>query len=249
METPPMSNYPRGDGGNANYAMPTRGPGVYFDYIGIAWKMITKNPSVYIVGGIVMLIAAVAVQIPAQVLSMAMGGSKVSIDPTTGATSGGPSLALIPLTLVLSLVSSAVTTALMTGMSLAAIEEADTGSTRFETLFSGFKNFGNLFVGSILYTIAIYIGMLFCLVPGIYLSGALSLSLLIIIKEGLNGVDGLKASMERMKPYAFSMFGLLLVSLICSLLGAIACGIGLLVTWPIYSIVIGLTYRDFRSHA
>jgi uncharacterized membrane protein len=244
-----MSNYPRGDAGNANYAMPTRGPGVYFDYIGIAWKMITKNPSVYIVGGIVMLIAAVAVQLPAQVVSMIMGGSKVTVDPTTGATSGGPSLALIPVTLVLSLVSTAVTTALMAGMSLAAIEEADTGSTRFETLFSGFKNFGNLLVGSILYTLAIYIGMLFCLVPGIYLSGALSLTLLIIIKEGVSGVDGLKASMERMKPYAFSMFGLTLVSTICSGLGAIACGIGLLVTWPIYSIVVGLTYRDFRAHA
>lgn len=244
-----MSNYPRGDGGNANYAMPTRGPGIYFDYIGIAWKMITKNPSVYIVGGIVMLIAAFAVQMPAQILSAVMGGTKVSVDPTTGATSGGPSLALIPVTLVLSLISSAVTTALMTGMSLAAIEEADSGSTRFETLFSGFKNFGNLIVGSILYTIAIYIGMIFCIVPGLYLSGALSLTLLIIIKEGLNGVDGLKASMERMKPYAFSMFGLILVSAICSALGAIACGIGLIVTWPIYSIVIGLTYRDFRAHA
>jgi uncharacterized membrane protein len=91
--------------------------------------------------------------------------------------------------------------------------------------------------------------MILCLVPGIYLSGALSISLLIIIKEGLNGVDGLKASMERMKPYAFSMFGLILVSVICSGLGIIACGIGLIVTWPIYSIVLGLTYRDFRSHA
>lgn len=241
-----MSNYPRGGGGNANFATPTRGPGIYFDYIGMAWKMILKNPSVYIVGGIVMLIAAAVVQAPSQIISVMAGGTNVKVDPVTGVASGGPSLALLPFTLVLSLVSGAITTALMTGMSLAAIEDADTGTTKFETLFSGFKNFGNLIIGSILYTLAIYVGFLLCIVPGIYLTGALSLTLLIIIKEGANGVDGLKLSMERMKPYAFGMFGLALVAGICSALGLLACGFGLVVTWPIYSIVLGLTYRDFR---
>ncbi len=243
-----MSNYPRGDAGNANYAMPTRGPGVYFDYIGIAWKMITKNPSVYIVGGIVILIAAMAVQIPIQLVSAMLGGSNIKVDANTGTTTG-PNMMMFPITFALGLVGGAVIQALVSGMSLAAIEEADTGSTKFETLFSGFKNFGNLFVGSLLYTLAIYAGTILCIIPGLYLAGALALTLLIIIKEGTSGVDGFKASFARLKPYAFSMFGLIFVASICSALGLIACGVGVIVTWPIYSIVLGLTYRDFRSHA
>lgn len=244
-----MSNYPRGDGGNANYAIPTRGPGIYFDYIGTAWKMITKNPSVYIVGGLVILIAMMAVQVPFQIITNMMGGNSVNIDAQTGNVTRAPSLMLFPVTFALSLIGGAINTALMTGMSLAAIEEADTGTTKFETLFSGFKNFGNLIIGSILYSIAVGIGFVFCILPGIYLCGALALSMLIIIHEGVNGVDALKASYERMKPYAFSMVGLVIVAGICSMIGVIACGIGVVVTWPIYSIVLGLTYRDFRPRA
>jgi uncharacterized membrane protein len=177
-----------------------------------------------------------------------LGGNTARINPQTG-TVAAPSMMLIPITIAISLIGGALNTALMTGISLAAIEEADTGTTKFETLFSGFKNFGNLIVGSILYSLAIGIGMVFCIVPGLYLSGALSLTMLIVIKEGINGVDALKSSFERMKPYAFAMLGLIIVASICSALGVIACGLGVLVTWPIYPIVLGLTYRDFRSHA
>ena len=250
METPPMSNYPRGGGpgGGGNYAMPTRGPGVYFDYIGIAWRMLTKNPSVYIVGGLVIFVAIMAVNIPVSIIGQALGGNGYKMDPQTGRMTG-PNIGSLPITMVLNLIAGAINTALMTGIALAAIEEADTGQTKFETLFSGFKNFGQLLVGSILYSLAVTLGMVLCIVPGLYLAGALSLTTLIIILEGVAGVDALKLSYTRMKPYAFSMLGLVIVAAIVSSLGLIACCIGVVVTWPLYYIVIGLTYRDFRSLA
>jgi hypothetical protein len=43
------------------------------------------------------------------------------------------------------------------------------------------------------------------------------------------------------------MFGLLLVSGCVSGLGFLLCCIGVVVTWPIQQIVLGLHFRDFRG--
>jgi hypothetical protein len=241
-----MSNYPRGGGpgGGGNYATPLRAPGIYFDDIGRAWKMITKNPSVYIVGGIVILLAIMAVSGPLSLLSnILMYGSAI---PNAEAQAK-PNLAMFPVQFAINLLAGAVNAALMSGIALAAIEEADTGATRFETLFSGFKNFGNLMIGSIAYTIAVTLGSLLCIVPGIYLLGALAFTNLAVIVFGLPGIEGLKKSYEMLKPYAWSMFGLLLVSGCVSGLGFLLCCIGVVVTWPIQQIVLGLHFRDFRG--
>ncbi|MEI7577304.1 MAG: hypothetical protein WCK51_10450 [Armatimonadota bacterium] len=239
-----MSNYPRGGGpgGGGNYATPLRTPGIYFDDIGRAWTMITKNPSVYIVGGIVILLAAAVVVVPLSILSnILMYGTAVP----------GPdakmNLGMYPAMLALNMVAGGFNAALMSGIALAAIEEADTGSTRFETLFSGFRNFGNLIVGSIAYSIAVTVGAICCIVPGIYLAGALAFTNLAVILFGLPGIEGLKKSYEMLKPYAWSMFALLLVSGCVSGLGLILCCFGIFVTWPIQQVVLGLHFRDFRG--
>lgn len=242
-----MSNYPRGGPGGTGggtYATPTRTPGIYFEDIGNAWRMITKNPSVYIVGGLVLLIAMSAISVPLSILgNILMYGSAL---PTAEAQRN-PNFAMFPVQFGLSLVAGGVNAALMAGVALAAIEEADTGATRFETLFSGFKNFGNLIVGSIAYSFIVTIGSLLCIVPGIYLLGALAFTNLAVIVFGISGIDGLKKSFEMLKPYAWSMFALLLVSGCVSSLGILLCCFGVFVTWPIQQVVVGLHFRDFRG--
>ncbi len=239
-----MSNYPRGggSGGGGNYATPLRTPGIYFDDIGRAWKMITKNPSVYIVGGIVILLAVAAVTGPLSLL-----GNILMYGTAIPAQDAKPNLGTMPLQFAINMLAGAFNAALMSGIALAAIEEADTGSTRFETLFSGFRNFGNLMIGSIAYSCAVTLGALLCIVPGIYLAGALAFTNLIVIVMGLPGLEGLKKSYEMLKPYAWSMFGLLLVSGCVSGLGFLLCCVGILVTWPIQQVVLGLHFRDFRG--
>ena len=102
-------------------------------------------------------------------------------------------------------------------------------------------------IGSIAYSCAVTLGALLCIVPGIYLAGALAFTNLIVIVMGLPGIEGLKRSYEMLKPYAWSMFGLLLVSGCVSGLGFLLCCVGILITWPIQQVVLGLHFRDFRG--
>ncbi|HLO98398.1 MAG TPA: hypothetical protein VK171_07380, partial [Fimbriimonas sp.] len=99
----------------------------------------------------------------------------------------------------------------------------------------------------LLMSLAIYVGTLLCIVPGLFVAGALWMAPSFCIHENLGPVDALKRSWEVSKPRAFPLFGVMFLTGLVSGLGVLACGIGLLWTLPIMYIVQAMHYRDHRS--
>lgn len=231
-----------GGGGGRGY----RGPGVYFDFITDAFNMMKNNMGVYVVGALIALGITYAIQIPMSLLqnTLLYGSPLGTMRPERQFDVNWP---MLPVLLIISLIPTAISQVLMLGLSLCALEEADTGSTSISTMFSGFRNFLPVAAATILYTIAIYVGTLFCIVPGIFLTGVLAFAPIICAKEGVGPIEGMKRSYYMLKSNAWMFFLYLLVAWIVSLAGAIACCVGVLFTFPIVHIGMALHYREFRG--
>ncbi len=249
METPPnYTQYPRDPqgGGPSGSGRGYRGPGVYFDFITDGFNMMKNNMGVYVVGVLIALVLGWVVSFPfSMIQNVLLSGNPL------GRTDPGKvpafSFAMLPVVMLLSLIPAAISQVLTLGISLCALEEADNGATSLNTMFSGFRNFVPVALTSLLYIIAVYIGLIFCIVPGIYVAGAFAFAPIVAAKEGLGPVQAMQRSYEMLKPHAWAYFGFMFVAAIIGGLGVIACCVGVLFTLPIMHIGLALHYREFRG--
>jgi hypothetical protein len=133
------------------------------------------------------------------------------------------------------------------GFSACAIEQADTGSTSFGTLFSAFRRIGPLVVCIFCCQFLSVIGMYACFVPGFYLFGVLAFAPLLVIEEKLGPFEAMARSMAMIKPYAWSFAGLVFVLGLIASFSACLFGVGFIFGLPLHYIVVGLHYREFRT--
>ena len=249
METPPdYSQYarpgqPAGPGGGGRGY---RGPGVYFDFITDAFNMLKKNLGVYIVAVLIAGAITFAIQFPLNIVSniLLMGS------PTGAAGSRSvPQMnyAMFPIVMIIGLIPAAIQQLLILGISLCALEEADTGQTNINTMFGGFRNFLPVVLTNMLYILAIYVGAIFCIVPAFFVAGAFAFAPIISATEGLGPVQSMQKSFEMLKTNAWAMFGFMFVCGLLNLLGLAACCVGVLFTFPIAQIGLALHYREFRG--
>ena len=246
MQAPPPNyvQYPRGPGGGGGGSF--RGPGIYFEFISQSFQMIQKNLAVYALGAFLVIMITQAIQVPLSFANnfLIYGGMipKYTRD-------GMPMVQWqnMPILFLLYTIPYGITQALSVGISMCAIEEADTGTTVLNTMFSKLRLILPLLGVVLIMQVLVIIGFVCCIVPGIYLMGSLILAPIFVMNEELGPIEAIKKSYELMKPYAWMSFLLIFVSGIVSGLGVFACCIGYIFTMPIRPIVLGLTYREFRG--
>ena len=131
-----------------------------------------------------------------------------------------------------------------------ALDAAD-GLTPQLSAFSNasVKKILNLFIGNIIYAIAVYLGFILCIVPGIFLAVRLQFYIFFIVENDCNAFDALAKSWECSKGESMNLILLGLAFFLVNILGAICCGVGLLVTAPMSTIGIALVYRRFVGGA
>jgi uncharacterized membrane protein YjgN (DUF898 family) len=251
METPPnYSQYPRAGqtGGVGGSGRGYRGPGVYFDFISESWEMIKKNMGVYVVA---VLLAGIINQIISFPFSMISNnllyGNPLGVQNPRPGELPPINWSMLPIAVVLVLIPGAIANVITIGISLCALEEADTGATNLNTMFSGFRNFLPLALTTFLYILVVYVGLFLCLVPGIYVAGVFGFAPIISAKEGLGPIEAMKKSYWMLKGHAWAFCGIMLVAVLASGLGIIACCVGILFTAPIVHICLALHYREFRG--
>ena len=110
--------------------------------------------------------------------------------------------------------------------------------------FSGFENFGLIFVAGLLYSIGVGLGSALCFIPGLIVGGILMYLIPLVALRGDSIGDAIGTSKEiAMKSLvAHSLFMLVIVLL--AMLGAILCGVGLFITVPIGIMAMGVAYDD-----
>lgn len=103
--------------------------------------------------------------------------------------------------------------------------------------------FFSTFIAGILFAAIFIIGMIFLVLPGIYMAIRLQFYVAAIVDDDMGAVDALKHSWDITKGHSLSLILLMLVMFLVCLMGTLLFGIGLLVAIPLIYIMQCYVYR------
>lgn len=108
----------------------------------------------------------------------------------------------------------------------------------------GFNFFLASFLSSILIGIFIGIGSIFCIIPGFVIAALYLFTPLFIVEKNLDFWEAMEASRKVVRDHIFEMTILVLLLLVFSLVGIIACGVGIIFTTPWILAITAVAYDD-----
>ena len=109
------------------------------------------------------------------------------------------------------------------------------------------ERLGPFILASILYGIIVIVGFILCIIPGIIAAFMLGFYGFYILDRNLEPTAALSASFNLVKDNFGIVFLVVLVAILLNFVGALLCGIGLLVTAPICWIMYGYAYRKLNN--
>jgi hypothetical protein len=117
----------------------------------------------------------------------------------------------------------------------------------FENLFDLLPRL-HVYIGAALVaTVAVFMGLVLFIVPGIIFLIRLWFVAFVIVDEGVGPLDALQRSWDITRGYALDLFLLFIILCGLNLLGVICLGVGLLVTLPISGLALAFTYRTLKA--
>jgi uncharacterized membrane protein len=113
------------------------------------------------------------------------------------------------------------------------------------------EGYGPYIVASIVFGIGFFIGLLLCVIPGIIFAVVFGFYGFVAAEQGNAAVamDTLKRAAEISAGHRWQLFGLAIVLALINLVGALACGVGLLFTSGITIIAWAYTYRRLSGES
>lgn len=138
------------------------------------------------------------------------------------------------------------------GMHIMLVNKMLTGRLDIGDLFKGFNYFVPSLLATLVMGIFIFIGMLACIIPGLVVGAMYLFTYLFIADRKMEFWPAMQASHAIVKQNYLGYTFFFLTLALLQLAGALLCGVGLLVTIPIYYAAINAAYRDvvgFQSRA
>lgn len=129
------------------------------------------------------------------------------------------------------------------GLARVGLNVVSGGTINLAQLFSGGKKLLTAFGASILFGLAVGLGFVLLIIPGIYLLIRLGYFLPAIVDRNLGAVDSLKYSWELTRNSGLPIFLLWIISALLIFAGALLLGIGLIYAMPVVSIATVVVYR------
>ncbi|CAB4797336.1 unannotated protein [freshwater metagenome] len=194
-------------------------PGAAISY---AWNATMKNLGPLVLMTLVILVAQVVIQV---------------------GFSGGRGV----VALLLSIATSVVSLILAMGLIRAALRVTDGGTPELSQLTET-DQLGPYIVQAILVGIAIGIGLVLCIIPGLIAAVLFAFAGYAVIdtRDG-DAVGAIKRSFEIVKGNFGAVLGLIVLLMLINIAGAMLCGIGLLFTYPMTSVAIAYAYRTLNG--
>lgn len=122
-------------------------------------------------------------------------------------------------------------------------------AVEFNAFFSGFQRFLPAFMANLLISIFTAIGLLLCVIPGLFVSMIYMLTYFYMFDKKLDFWPAMEASRQTVMGSLGPWIVLWLVLVGINIVGAIPCGLGLLVTGPMSLIILGLAYAKVEGQA
>lgn len=209
------------------------------EWIGEGWQMFANQWQGWLLLMLVFVVIMAVPLVPLYILIFAAQFATIN-DPDAQAP---PFLffALMPIIYLLIIFGSAY---LMSGAYRAAFRQMRGERIQVGDIFSAGDVFLRVAGAVLLIGVLSVIGALLCFFPGLIVAGLFSFTLPLIIDGKLGVIDAMRASFERTKGnwFMFTLF-ILVVSLLAQI-GSVACGIGIIVTFPLYFTIHTVAFRD-----
>jgi len=239
---PPTEPYGGPPAGDAPYS-PT-------EAIGYGWRKFIASPSTLLIPMIVVWVGImVTVVIVEFVIVRAITSTHdctKTINGFTVQTQCGPSffVQLLGAALATGLIT-VVSQILIAGLYKGAANIVDGRDFSLGVMFDGWDK-TQVVIAAILIGVASAIGTLLCYLPGLIVSFLTQFTILYVVDKQLDAVPAIKASFELVTKNLGNTFVYWLLAAIVLFVGAILCGIGLLVAAPVALIGLAYTYRRLQ---
>lgn len=151
------------------------------------------------------------------------------------------------LAVVLSVVTLGVLLGPLTVGQIRMIEKQQRGDdVRIGDVFEGFSSFGAAFLTSLVFCVALAIGMLFLVLPGVFVGVAWGFALWFVALQGASASDALAGSWQLLKQHTLSV---LVVFLILAVVNAVASAVvlGVVLTTPLSMIFGTLVFQELSG--
>jgi uncharacterized membrane protein len=113
----------------------------------------------------------------------------------------------------------------------------------FRDIFTASRFFWRFLLADILYNLMVTIGLVLCIIPGIYFGIKYHFFGYIIIEQDMGVLDSLKKSWQITNGAWWDLFLLAILLWLIALAGVILCGVGVLFAWPIIFMAVVYAYK------
>jgi DNA-directed RNA polymerase subunit RPC12/RpoP len=114
-------------------------------------------------------------------------------------------------------------------------------------LFSGGRWFWRVFFGQLIFTIMIYIGLVLCLFPAVYVAMVFWPFMYVLVDQDVGLIESFRRSWAMTSGNLFAIFVLGLAAMGAQMLGGLACYIGLLFTTPFMFLLFAVAYCNMTG--
>jgi hypothetical protein len=115
----------------------------------------------------------------------------------------------------------------------------------FPDVFDGFSdNLLQLFLVGLISNLLTGIGLMFCVIPGIYLGIAWIMAIPLVADKKMEFWPAMEASRKVMNVHWWSIFGLVLLGLLLMFVGSLVCCVGFYVAMPVLYAALAYAYED-----
>jgi hypothetical protein len=211
-------------------------PLVRFSAIGEAWGLLLRRWPMWV---LTMIIVSVCYSVVSGVVF-----SFFNVPPVRGARPFWMGLST-PGKVIPFVLSSVVISPFLGGMYRMACRQLRGQAVGLETLFSVVDVLPQLIVGSILFGLATFLGFCALVLPMFVVSGVLMFTLPLIVDGGLDAIPALTQSWHALKRQWIVAALFHATAGFAAWVGLCFCGVGFLLTAPLYCMSIAVLYRDF----
>lgn len=142
------------------------------------------------------------------------------------------------------IVSMGISAPMAAGYYIVAFKLSKNRPTEFSDFLKGFNYFLPLFLAGLVSGLFMMIGLIFLIIPGVYLAVGYLFTTLLILDKKMEFFQAMETSRKIVTRNWFSIFGFCLVLLIIGILGMIPFFLGLLITIPVSICAIASAYDD-----
>lgn len=134
------------------------------------------------------------------------------------------------------------------GIITISIKLVDHKEVELKDLFMHYQYLFRYFVGSLLYGIIVFVGLILFIIPGIIWALKYQFFSYAIIDKNMKVWDAFKFSATITSGVKLDLLGLAIISMLINLVGMLALLVGLLVTIPLTMMVMAYVYRKLEQN-